>query len=105
VPTVWDETRVIDGRIGEFASIARRSGKDWFIGTINNSEPRELRLALGFLRPGIQYTAHLYSDDDSVETRTKVAIEERAVDARTILTVRLKPSGGQAIRITPAAGQ
>jgi alpha-glucosidase len=102
VPTVWDDTKVINGEIGKFATIARRSGDDWFIGTINNSEPRELKVSLAFLDGGKKYTAHLYSDDQSVATRTKVGIETRAVDARTILNVPLRAAGGQAVWITPA---
>jgi alpha-glucosidase len=81
VPTVWDDTKVINGEIGKFATIARRSGGDWFIGTINNSEPRELKVPLAFLAGGKKYTARLYSDDESVATRTKVGVETRTVDA------------------------
>jgi alpha-glucosidase len=99
VPTVWDETRVVDGRIGEYACIARRSGEDWFVGTINNSKPRELKLPLAFLAPGRKYTAEFYSDDDSVGTKTKVGIQTRIVDASMTWNVSLKPAGGQAIRI------
>jgi len=103
VPTVWDETRVLLGDIGRFASIARRSGEDWFVGTINNSEPRELELSLSFLKPGVSYTARIYSDDDLVRTATKVRVTSAAVDSRTTLRVPLKPSGGQAVWITPEA--
>jgi len=102
VPTVWDDTKVINGEIGKFATIARRSGDDWFIGTINNREPRELKVSLAFLDGGKKYTAHLYSDDQSVATRTKVGIETRAVDSRTILNVPLRAAGGHAVWITPA---
>lgn len=99
VPTVWDETRVLNGKIGKYATIARRSGADWFIGTINNSEPRELKVPLTFLERGKRHVAHIYSDVDSVKTRTKVGIEMRDVDSGTILTAKLKPGGGEAIWI------
>jgi alpha-glucosidase len=101
VPTVWDETKVIDGKIGQYASIARRSGADWFIGTINSNEERTLQAALTFLDPDKEYVAHIYSDDPSVETRTKVGVETRPVDSTAILEVKLKPGGGQAVWITP----
>lgn len=48
-PTTWDDTRVLAGAIGEYASIARRSGDDWFIGTITNTAARELTLNLSAL--------------------------------------------------------
>jgi alpha-glucosidase len=100
VPTVWDETKVINGKIGEYATIARRSGDGWFIGTINDSKERDLQIPLSFLAPGKQYVAHIYSDDDSVATRTKVGIETRAVDSTTILDAKLKSGGGQAVWIS-----
>jgi alpha-glucosidase len=101
VPTVWDDTRVLQGEIGEFASIARRNGDDWFIGTINNGQPRELKLPLNFLAPGKEYTAHVYVDDDSVATRTKVGVETRTVNSATVLAAPLKAAGGQAIWLSP----
>jgi alpha-glucosidase len=101
VPTVWDETKVINGQIGTYATIARRSGNDWFIGTINNSEPRQLQVPLKFLKEGIDYIAKIYSDDDTIKTRTKVAIETRQINSTMILDVPLSPGGGQAVWITP----
>jgi alpha-glucosidase len=100
VPTVWDETKVINGAIGQYATIARRSGDDWFLGTINNAEERELDVTLEFLTPGKEYIAHIYSDDDSVTTRTKVGIKTRPVNSQTILNEPLHARGGQAIWIT-----
>jgi alpha-glucosidase len=99
VPTVWDEMRVIHAKIGEYATIARRSGEDWFVGTINNSQARNLRLPLGFLSAGKNYVASIYSDKDNSTTRTKIGIERRSVTPAIILDVPLCPGGGQAIWI------
>lgn len=99
VPTVWDETRVIHGRIGEFATIARRKADAWFVGTINAGEPRTLQLPLTFLPPGKSYTAHLYFDDPAATTATKVGIATRTVDATVTLDIPLLANGGQAIWI------
>ncbi len=101
VPTVWDETKVINGRIGAYATIARRSSDDWFIGTINNSQPRQLQIPLKFLNEGMDYIAKIYSDDDTIKTRTKVAIKTRHVNSTMILDMQLKAGGGQAVWITP----
>lgn len=97
VPTVWDDTKVINGSIGHYATIARRSGDDWFIGTINDSQPRELKVPLSFLTKDRSYLAHVYSDDDSVPTRTHVRVETRLVNSQTTLEVPLHAAGGQAI--------
>jgi alpha-glucosidase len=101
VPTVWDDTKVLNGAIGKYATIARRSGEEWFVGTINDREPRTLKVPLDFLDPHRRYLAHIYSDDDSVPTRTHVAVKTLPVDARTVLGVPLRPAGGQAVWITP----
>ncbi|MBI5769495.1 MAG: glycoside hydrolase family 97 catalytic domain-containing protein [Verrucomicrobia bacterium] len=101
VPTVWDETKVIHGRIGEFATIARRKGDAWFVGTINAKEPRTLCVPLAFLAPGKKYTAHLYSDDATAATATKVGVTTRTVDSTVTLEVPLLATGGQAIWIEP----
>jgi alpha-glucosidase len=100
VPTVWDDTRVINGEIGKFATIARRSGEDWFIGTVNNSESRALKVPLAFLEDGRNYVAHLYSDDDTVTTKTKVGVKTAPVNSKSVLDVPLGAGGGQAIWIS-----
>ena len=96
-PTVWDDTRVLHGRIGEYAVIARRHGADWFLGAMNDDHPRTLDTPLSFLEPGKKYLAHVYTDDDAVGTRTKVAVHTRSVDAGTRLALVLKSNGGQAV--------
>ena len=101
VPTVWDDTKVLAGEIGKYAAIARRSGDDWFVGIINGSKSRALKLPLEFLDPAKRYTAHLYADDSSVQTRTHVAVKTLAVNAHTVLEVSLLPAGGEAVWFTP----
>lgn len=99
VPTVWDETKVIAGEIGKVATIARRSGDNWFVGTINSSEPRQLKVPLDFLDPGKTYLASMYYDDQTVQTKTKVGIDRRQADYSTVLDVPLAAGGGQAVWI------
>ena len=102
VPTVWDDTKVLHGRIGQYAVIARRSGEKWFIGCMNSGEARTLNVPLNFLQPQKKYVAHVYSDDSKVETRTQVRIDRVRVDANTVLETSMTAKGGQAIRIVPA---
>ncbi|MBN2092187.1 glycoside hydrolase family 97 N-terminal domain-containing protein, partial [candidate division KSB1 bacterium] len=100
VPTVWDETRVLDGQIGEFIIIARRSGDSWFVGALTNQIERNLNISLNFLQPDVKYFAKIYSDDPAdMTSRTKVKIQTRGVDSQTILEANLIASGGQAIWI------
>lgn len=102
-PTVWDETRVIDGNIGNYAIVARRSGNDWFIGAITNIESRQLILDLDFLDTKKKYLASFYTDGgEEIDTRTQVKIERFLVDEESSISLNLKASGGAAIHITEA---
>jgi len=102
-PTVWDDTKVLHGSIGDYAVIARRSGENWFIGAMNSDEPRTLDTPLAFLGPNRRYTAHVYSDDPSVPTRTRVKIDRFSVTGETTFRVLLPPRGGLAMRLVPAS--
>jgi alpha-glucosidase len=91
VPTVWDETKVLDGRIGEFASVARRSGERWFIGTITGDAPRRLELPLTFLGGG-PYRARIFENGPG-----GVRIRDEQVTGQSRLVADLPAAGGQAV--------
>jgi alpha-glucosidase len=97
IPVTWDETRVLQGAPGEQVVIARRSGKDWFLGAITNTSARTIKLPLNFLQKGTKYTAKIYSDDPTVQTDTQVRVSEKKVNSSTQLEMKLLPSGGQAV--------
>jgi len=99
--TVWDDTKVLHGEIGEYITIARKKDEDWFLGTITNNNARELKIALDFLPKEKKYEAVIYSDDQNVNTRTKVGIKRIRVDAESVINVSLVASGGQAVWLKP----
>jgi alpha-glucosidase len=99
IPTVWDDTRVIDGAIGEYIITARRSGDDWFVGAITNNKSRTVSVPMHFLDSGKRYRAKIYADDEKVETRTKVAVTEKSVRQKDVLKFQLKAGGGVAIQL------
>ena len=101
VSTVWDDTKVVDGEIAKHITIARRKGDDWFVGTVTNTEKRDLKIPLNFLTPGKKYEASIYYDDPNSKVRTKISIKRIQVDATTVLDTKLIASGGQAIWIRP----
>lgn len=76
VPTVWDDTKVLDGQIGQYVTIARRSKKEWFVGSITNDDTRNITVNCSFLEPGKQYTASIYYDDPASPVRTKMSIKK-----------------------------
>ena len=61
VPTVFDETKVINGEPSKFVTIARRQGQGWFLGAMTNWDPRDLEIPLTFLGPG-EFEAQIFAD-------------------------------------------
>lgn len=100
--TVFDESRVLGGTPGEYITMARRKGSEWFVASMTNTEAREVTIDLSFLDVGRKYTAYIYTDGGkAVKTRTQVKCETRKVTARKPLKFALQPSGGVAIRVVP----
>lgn len=99
VPTVWDETRVLHGSIGENALIARRNGSRWFVGGINGEKPISLPVKFDFLETGKQYRVKIYTDDPSIPTRTHVKTEEIRADNKSEYICNLKANNGVAMEI------
>lgn len=100
IPTVWDETVPLEGRIGEYAAVARRSGEVWYVGGLTGREGRETTFDLDFLGPG-NFTAEIFRDGPNA-ARYGHDYQREIVplgDART-LRVRMAPGGGVAVRIT-----
>ena len=101
LPCTWDDTVPIDGQIGEYVAIARRSGKRWFAGVLNGTEARTLTLPTRFLEQGKAYRLTLYEDNPSLDTRTKVAIVRKTIKGGDDIVLELQASGGAALEITP----
>ena len=100
VKTVWDETKVLNGETGKYISVARRSGKDWFVGAITNTKARKINIPTDFLVKGKKYVVKSFQDDDNVATRTKVAVSEYKIKGGDVLNFDVKASGGVALIIT-----
>ncbi|MDH6342639.1 alpha-glucosidase [Parabacteroides sp. PFB2-12] len=102
VPVSFDDTKVIHDKIGEYVTIARRKGEEWFIGTIGNNEIQRLATPLHFLEPGKSYVARIYTDDEKVNTSTKVKVTTLIVNSETQLQFQLQERGGCALHLSPA---
>jgi alpha-glucosidase len=101
VPVDWSDTRVLNGEVGDYATIARkdRNSDDWYVGAITDEEPRVLRTSLGFLDDGMQYYATIYRDGTQTPN-SGIEIESRPVSRFDTLQLTLAAGGGQAIRIS-----
>jgi len=104
VPCDWDETLGLDSAIGDHATIARRNGREWFLGSVTDENARALEVPLTFLEPGTVYLARVYADGPGADWETNplsISITEAEVTAADTLSLALAPGGGQAVQLTP----
>ena len=100
-PTVWDESKALQGEIGEYIVQARRSGNDWFVGAMTGLQARDITLnTADFLQKGKKYQVEIYNDNPALNTRTKVSTVVQTIKAGKILKLHLQPSGGAALRFS-----
>jgi alpha-glucosidase len=104
VPATWDETKVLDGKIGDYVVIARRRGNEWFVGAMTDAA-RKVTIPLGFLGNGA-FEATVWADvPESAATATKVGVTPKPLPAAKgarSLDVALVAGGGAAVHIRPA---
>ena len=99
VPTEWDDTKVLDGKIGEYVVVARRNGRDWYVGAMTNWTPRELDIDLSFLPDG-SYAMEAYQDGVNADRYGSDYVQVKSqVNKGTKLKLKLAPGGGWAARI------
>jgi glucan 1,4-alpha-glucosidase len=100
----WETTKVLNGEVGDFVTIARRerNGDNWFVGAITDENPRQLTIKLDFLEPGKNYIATIYKDGPQADWKnnpTDYVIQNIEVDAGSTLDLQLAPGGGTAISL------
>ena len=108
VPTDWSDTRVLNGEVGDYATIARKDRKsdDWYLGSVTDENARTLSVPLDFLDAGRRYTAQIYRDAPDADYRTEkrhaMIIETRTVKRGDTMSLPLAPGGGMAVRFVAA---
>ena len=103
IPTAFDETRFLQGKIGEFAVVARRVGKRWYLGALNANEKRLFSVPLAFAGSG-DLKVRLFRDTDSDNTKpcADVTCDTFFADSSDSLTASAAANGGFAAIIEPA---
>ncbi len=105
LPTVWDETRVIEGEVGEHVVIARRHGQDWYLGGMSGNDAFRSSTPLGFLGAGT-YQAHIFADpQDPTSSYERIDQSIRTVTSRDTLDLAMRVAGGVAIRFERLRGK
>lgn len=101
VPVSWDETVVLDAKLGEYVVIARQKGENWYVGALTNWDARTLTVDLSFLG-NRTYQGRLFLDGINAHRKAEdYQVKTRALTARDSLTLELKPGGGAAIELFP----
>ena len=101
VPSVWDDTKPLSGKISDYIVVARRSGNDWYVGAMTDWTPRDLEIDFSFLPNG---DFHMQSYEDGVNADrmgSDYKMTKTTVNKSTKLNVHLAPGGGWAARLTP----
>ena len=102
MPTVWDETKVLDGKIGDYVVIARHHGRDWYVGAMTDWTARELKVDLSFLPAG-SFQMSAYQDGVNADKLgSDYKLVNSKVNNKSALTIKLASGGGWAARLTPA---
>ena len=99
LPTVWDETIILDARLGKYILEARRNGDNWYIGSMNDWSPKEFSFDLSFLKAG---NYHMESGADGINAARNpqdYKINKSEVTQKDTITVTLAPGGGFVARI------
>ena len=103
VPTVWDDTKVLCGKIGEYAVIARRSGDKWFLGGMCGADGKDVEIDLSkFLPEGEKYLAKIVRDTvNSDDLPEDYKIETMKATSASKLKISMKSGGGFAVKFMP----
>jgi len=101
VQSVWDDTKVLNGAVSEYITMARRDGNRWFIGSMTNSFERELEIKLDFLGGG-NYKMISFSDTEKTKENAEIAEQkETTVKKGDLVKIKMAPGGGFAAWIEP----
>ncbi len=100
----WNQTKVLNGEVGDFVTIAReeRNTGNWFVGGITDENSREMTLSFDFLKPGSSYEATIYEDGEDADwdkNPTAINIRKMQVTSTSKLSMKLAPGGGFAISL------
>ncbi len=94
LPATWDDTKVLNGEIGQYITTARKSGNTWYLAAITNWDKRKLNIPLSFLSSG-RHQVTLYQDGpDAAKNARDLVRSEQTVTAQDTLSIPLAPGGG-----------
>ncbi|MGQ8336943.1 glycoside hydrolase family 97 protein [Sunxiuqinia sp. A32] len=101
VPNTWDETVVLDGKIGEYIIIAKRKGDDWFVGGITNDKEREIDIDFSFLKKNTNFLMTMFTDGvNSDRNAMDYKKETQRIESNDKMSAKMNSDGGFAAKLT-----
>jgi alpha-glucosidase len=99
IPTTWDTTIVLDGKVGDYIITARKKNNEWFIGAMTDWSARELTADLSFLEEGI-YEAAICEDGINADRyASDYKLTTKKISAKEQLKIKMAPGGGYLLRL------
>jgi len=100
IPTVWDETIALDGSIGKFVCMARRSGSDWYVGALTDWDAREISVDLSFLPEG-EYSIEIFADGKNASRAAcDYSRQQCSVKSGSPIAIKMAPGGGWVAKLS-----
>lgn len=100
IPTVWDESIVLDGKMGEYIVTARRQGNVWYVGGITDWTARDIEVDCSFLGDDKTHNATLFKDGvNAHRVGRDYKRESLSINKNSKLKIHLAPGGGFALQI------
>ena len=100
VPTEWDDTKVLDAKVGDYVIVARKNGNNWFVGGMTDWTPRDYKLDFKFLPEG-EYLLEIYKDGINADRAARdYKLETKTISSKDVLDLHMAPGGGFAIKVS-----
>ncbi|HMV11250.1 MAG TPA: glycoside hydrolase family 97 protein [Cyclobacteriaceae bacterium] len=100
-PTTWDETIVLDAKLGDYILVARRKDSEWFIAALGDWTPREFKVDLGFLGEGEFDVTTVMDGINAEKYPADYTINKLSISRKDELNVQMAPGGGYVAHLTP----
>jgi alpha-glucosidase len=101
IPTTWDETKIIDGKVGEYIITARQKGNEWFVGGMSNWTPRDIAIKFDFLDGSGNYKATICKDGVNADRyAADYILSDTTLQKNDVMKIHLAPGGGFVIKLT-----
>lgn len=97
LPAAWDDTKLLEGKVGQYATVARRHGEDWWVCGIN-VDARYCKVNFDFLEEGKTYTAYIYYDGNC---RTELKFKKMQVTKDSSVSLKELSEGGFLMQVSP----